>query len=189
MSAFVQELKHAVSTEIGVRVEDSYESTKRELSVHEGRQSAFLDGAKAAEALLQSVDKDLEEGKFDLATAAHVKRYVSRCANALGNLSVQSANICIAYTGRIHALGQTLTLIKSIADDAKAKAATLHQAESLPPPESVRGRIEGMPPAPTIKEQRLAEAALEQEVVESEVPADAPEPVKRRKRKLDGQNT
>jgi hypothetical protein len=161
MSAFVQELKHAITTEIGVRIEDAFEAAKLELAALEGRQAAFLDGSKAAEALLGSVDKDIEESKFDLEAAGHIKKYLSRCANALQNLSVQAANYRLMQQGKLQGLDYTVKLLKGIADDARAKMDAMKAAEADPSSVTARGRVEGTHPPATIKEQRLAEEAAE----------------------------
>jgi len=160
-AALVQELKQIVSSEVGERVEDALEAAKRDLAVLEGRQVAFQDGAKAAEALLGSVDKDVEEGLYDLSVAAHVQKYLVRASNALQNLSVQSSNFRIAQTGKVQGFAHTVELLKGMMDAAKAKAEALRAAEAAPPPSNPREREEGTRPPQTIKERRLAEEAAE----------------------------
>lgn len=171
MSVLKAELKQLITGEIGVRVEDSLDAAKRELAVLEGRQAAFMDGSKAAEALMASVDRDVTEGKYDLPTAEQVKRYVARCIHALQNLAAQAQNYRIAQTGKVQGLEQTVILLKGLMDAERAKAAALtaataEAAPALPaeqptaaPVGPSRGRPEGMAPPPTIKAQRLAEEA------------------------------
>lgn len=156
MSVLKSELKQLVTHEVGVRVEDALEAAKRDLSVLEGRQGAFADGSRALEALLVSVDKDIEEEKYDAGVGEHVKRYVLRCVHAMGNLATNAANLRIAQTGKVQGFAQTIALLQNMMDAEKAKAAAIVAAESLPPPEYARERVEGTRPA-SIKELRLAE--------------------------------
>lgn len=158
MSVLKSELKQLVTNEVGVRVEDALEAAKKDLSVLEGRQTAFADGSKTLEALLVSVDKDIEEEKYDAVVGEHVKRYVLRCIHAMSNLAANAANLRIAQTGKVQGFAQTITLLQNMMDAEKAKAAALVAAESAPPPEHARERVEGTRPA-SVKELRLAEEA------------------------------
>lgn len=181
MSLLAQEVRHAITTEVGARVEDALEAAKSELSSLEGRQSAFLEGAKAVDALCASVDKDVEEGKYDLEVSAHIKRYLGRGSNALQNLAAHAVNARIQQSGRIQGLNHTFELMKGMASAAKAQAAAIRTAETAPPPENPRDRVEGVRPPMSIKEQRLAEEAAEKgaaagaEASGSETVPEAPE--------------
>lgn len=159
MSVLKSELKQMVAHEVGVRVEDALDAAKRDLSALEGRQGAFADGSKACEAMLAAVDKDIEDGKYDLAAAEHVKRYVLRCGHALNNLAMNASNLRIAQTGKVQAFQHTVSLLQNMVEVEKAKAAALVSAESAPPPENPREREAGVHPAQTIKALRLAEEA------------------------------
>jgi len=173
MSILKSELKQLVTHEIGVRVDDALEAAKRDLSVIEGRQAAFADGAKAVEDLLTAVTKDVDDGKFELETAEHVKRYVMRSAEALKNLSHQAMNLRIAQTGKVQGFDHTVKLLANMIEDEKKKlaqqvAAAAAAGESLPKEEFAE-----RPAAPrlmSIKEQRLAEEAPVEEKVEVEPP-------------------
>jgi hypothetical protein len=203
MSLLAQEVQFAVTSKVGGRVEDALEAAKAELSSLEGRQAAFLDGAKAVDALSASVDKDVEEGKYDLEVSAHIKRYLGRGSNALQNLAAHAVNARIQQQGRIQGLNHTFELLKGMADAAKAQAQAIRAAEAAPPPENPRERIEGVRPPMSIKEQRLAEEAAEQaaaaeasgseaapEAPEAEAEAEAEAPPKRRGgRKPRGRNS
>jgi len=158
MSVLKSELKQLVITEVGVRVEDALEAAKADVRLLEGRQSAFTDGAKAAEALLTIVDQDLAADLFDIPTAAHIKKYVGRCVFALQNLTQQAANQRIAQTGKVQGLQHTVDLLKNIIDAEKAKVEAITVSESSPPPETPKERVEGTRPL-SLKEQRLAEEA------------------------------
>jgi hypothetical protein len=183
MSVLKSEMKQMVTHEVGIRVEDALEASKKELSLLEGRQGAFADGAKALEALLGSVDKDIEETKYDAAVGEHVKRYIVRCVHALNNLSANAANLRIAQTGKIQAYTQTISLLQNMIEAEKAKAAAVVAAASLPPSENPRERELGTRPE-NIKELRLAEetapvASPAVEPVEAPVVAPVAVPVVR----------
>jgi hypothetical protein len=169
MSVLKSEMKQLVTHEVGVRVEDALEGAKRDLAVLEGRQGAFADGAKAAEALLGSVDKDIDEEKYDPATGEHVKRYVLRCAHALANLSANAANLRIAQTGKVQGFQHTVSLLQNMIEAEKAKVAAAVATESLPPPENPRDREAGTRPV-SIKELRLAEEAAPKALPEAAPP-------------------
>jgi hypothetical protein len=125
MSVLKSEMKQMVTHEVGVRVEDALEAAKKELSLLEGRQSAFADGAKSLEALLGLVDKDIEETKYDAAVGEHVKRYILRSVHALNNLAANAANLRIAQTGKVQAYTQTISLLQNMIEAEKAKAAAV----------------------------------------------------------------
>lgn len=161
MSVLKSELKMMVTHEVGVRVDDSLEVAKKDLAMLEGRQTGFADGAKAVETLLVHVDKDVNEEKLDVDTATKVKLYVTRAVHALNNLAQQTANQRIAQTGKVQGLEQTVTLLKNMVEQERAKAEALKESETAPPPANPRERAEGARPAPSLKEQRLAEEAAE----------------------------
>jgi len=175
MSLLKSEIKYAVTTEVGNRVDDALEAAKRDLSVLEGRKAAFHDGARAVEALMAIVDKDVEEGKFDLVTAEIVKRYVGRCMNALQNMAMQGQNFLLAQAGKIQGMEHSVALLKSIVDDEKRKMDALRAAitagtvgedgEALAGTSS-RERPQGSHPAMSLKEQRLAEEESEKAAAE-----------------------
>lgn len=157
MSVLKSELKQLVTHEVGVKIDDVLEAARRDYVMLEGRQTAFQDGSKAPEALMVSVDKDVEEGKYDLKTAEIVKRYLSRCSNALQNLSVQAANMRIAQGGKVQGFEQTIAVLKAILDAEKSKVEAVNGVagvEDLNP----RDRPVGVAPV-SLKEQRLAEAS------------------------------
>lgn len=171
MSVLKSELKQLVTHEIGVRIEDALEAAKKELAVLEGRQNAFLDGSKAVEALLKSVDADLSEGKYEVAVAEHVKRYLVRGVNALQNLSTQAMQHRLAQTGKVQGFDHTVRLLQNLIDEEKRKAVLA----AVPSPVTAVS-AEGAPlgvdrpaaiPLVSIKAQRLAEAAAEKAAEEA----------------------
>lgn len=157
MTILKSELKQLITHEIGLRVDDALESAKKDVSSLEGKQAAFLESAKAVEALTASVDKDVGEEKYGIETAEVVKRYIMRGFHALQNLSAQASQLRIAQSGKVQGFEHTVKLLSNIIEQEKAKLAALKAAE-LGPPLEPRDRPAGVRPV-SIKEQRLAEAA------------------------------
>ncbi len=158
MSVLKSELKQLVTHEVGVRVEDALEAAKKEQATLEGKQSGFLDGAKAVEALLTLVDKDLTEEKVDLPTAEAIKRWLLRAFTALQNLSQQASNLKVIQMGKVQGFEHTVKLLQNMIEQEKQKAAQLVAAQEAPPPENPRERPVGVAPV-SIKALRLAEDA------------------------------
>lgn len=155
MNLLKSELKQMVTSEVGARVEDALEVAQRELFTLEAKKVAFHEGARAVEALMASVDKDIDEGKMDLPVAEIVKRYLSRSVNALQNMSQQAANFTVAQSGKVQGLQQTVSLLKAIVDDERKKLEQMRAAMVA----EVSSPSDGARPPPTIKQQRLAEEA------------------------------
>jgi hypothetical protein len=167
MSVLKSELKMLVTNEVGVRVDDALESAKREISTIEGRQAAFLEGAKAVEALASSVDRDVEDGQYGLEEAARIKRYITRAGLALSNLSQQASNFRTMQLGKIAGLDMAIQMLKGIMDSEKAKIEQVQAkaqalAQSALPSQGATttpsGLVEREAPR-SLKEIRLAEEA------------------------------
>lgn len=155
-----------VTSEVGARVEDALEAAQREFHNLESRKVAFHEGARAVEALMASVDKDIDEGKMELPVAEAVKRYLTRGVNALQNMSQQAQNFTIAQAGKVQGLQQTVSLLKAIVDDEGKK---IDQIRTKMTADEASNPSDGLRPPPTIKQQRLAEEA------EAVKPAEAAE--------------
>lgn len=180
MSVLKSELKQLVTHEVGERVEDAFEAAKRDLLLLEGRHVAMLDGSKAVDMLLEVVDKDVQDGVYDLPTATIVKRFLQRGSVALQNLAQQAANLRLVQTGKTQGFEHAVKLLQNIIEAEKAKAAALKVAEAAPPSENPRERQEGIRPT-SLKELRLAEEAAPPPaappVTVEAAPEAAPEPL------------
>lgn len=152
MNVLKAELKQMVTHEIGVRVDDALEAARKELAALEGRQTAFLDGAKTVESLLKAVDADCESEKYGLEVGAEIKRYLSRASQALQNLSVQTNNQRIAQTGKVQGFEHTIKLLQNLIEQEKAK---VEQAKTKAAEQGVA--VEEVPRRMSLKERRLAE--------------------------------
>ena len=158
MSSLKAELKILVTNDVGIRVDDALDAAKRDLAILEGRNASFLDGAKAVEALLGAVDKDIEEGKLELPTAEVVKRYILRCSAVLQNLAAQASNYRIAQTGKIQGFEHTIKLLKSMMEAEQAKIEQAKETAASPVQEDVPTGVR----PDSIKSIRLAEEAASQ---------------------------
>ena len=184
MSVLKSELKQLVTLEVGIRVDDALEAALKELSVLEGRQTAFQEGAKNLEALISVVDLDLDAGLFDIPTAGHIKKYMNRCVLSLQNAGQNAMNQRIAQTGAVRGFQHTVELLKGMVAAEKAKTAALMAAVEDHPSENPRERTEGTRPA-NIKELRLAEEVSEPVAVApvpTPAPVPEPEPVRMKQR-------
>lgn len=168
MNVLKAEMKQMVTHEVGVRVDDALEAARKELAALEGRQTAYLEGAKAVEALMKAVDADCESEKFGLEVGAEVKRYLSRASQVLQNLSMQANNMRIAQTGKVQGFEHTIRLLKNLIEQEKQK---VEQARTKAEEEGVD--VEEVPRRMSLKERRQAEAAEAQEPQEPEQ-ADSP---------------
>lgn len=178
MNTTKAELKRLVTHEIGVRVDDALDVARNDRFKLEGRLGAFADAAKALEGVLGAVDKDIEAQVFDPATGQHVKNYVLRCAQLMQSLGQQTGTQRLMQQGKVQAFEHTVALLKNLMEDElrKAQDVAVPPAAVPPPAPTVPARPAGARPPPTIKEQRLAEAA------KTAPPALPPASVRRRRR-------
>jgi hypothetical protein len=166
MNILKAEMKQMVTHEIGVRVDDALEAARKELAVLEGRQTAFLDGAKAVEALMKAVDADCDSEKYGLEVGAEIKRYLSRGSQALQNLSIQANNMRIAQAGKVQGFEHTIRLLQNLIEQEKQK---VEQAKAKAEEEGVD--VEEVPRRMTLKERRQAEEQAEEQAEQAASPA------------------
>jgi hypothetical protein len=183
------DVKIDVATEIGARIEDVLEGARKDVLRQEGATSAFYQAAKACEDAALHVDKDMDEGKFGLEVAAHIKRYVDRCANATRNLAKQSEALHLIAMGKSTSFEMSVKLVEKFRTEEQAKVTALREALAngslKPAPEGLvkqngngvhtNGLSSlGIRPGMTIKEQRLAEAAAAEAVAAPVAVVSAP---------------
>jgi len=156
------DVKVGAANEIGCRLDDMLEAQTKDLYRHEGMVTAFRTGATAVENLEKFIDAEMDEGKIELETAAHIKRWVGRTRHALTNLSMQADNNRIMQTGKISAMEAAVAATKKFKEEEMARASTLRvalQAKQAAGDHVVADEVGR--PGMTIKEQRLAEEAAE----------------------------
>ena len=139
-------------------------------------------GQKAILGLLPHVDRDIEEGKYDLQTATAVKLYINRCAQVCANMAVQSSTQRAMSQGQIQMGEANVKVVKKFHEDElrRAEAIAAAEAESRAAGKSVgeeesvdlRSRPSGVHPPASIKQQRLAEEAAEAKAEAARVEAE-----------------
>jgi hypothetical protein len=178
----------AVAHEIGGRLEDLLESAKSEAVRWEGCNQGLLNGQKAIEGLHAHVDKDIEDGQYDLPTGKIAKLYVTRASQVCANLAVQAANQRAMMSGSVSMADSVVKIVKKFFDEEIRKAEAIAAAEAEPLVGSVanpqspegsaerrtNGRLPPVRPGLTIKQQRLAEEAAEKASAPTPEPTPAP---------------
>jgi hypothetical protein len=104
-------------------------------------------------ALSVHVDKEVDEDKLDLEQAKLVKLWLSRAVQATHNLFLNAQNQVLVTQGKVNGLTSVVALTKKYKDEEEMKVRV-----AVAQVESHKREPEGRP-GPTIKEQRLAEAA------------------------------
>jgi hypothetical protein len=154
------ELRASAMHDVGIRLDDLLEAARKEVLRCEGAVTGILQCAKAVNDLIPHVDKDVDEGKYDLETAKLIKLYLSRAAYVVQNLGMNASNQRIASAGQVQMAEVVVTVTKKMYDAemqrSAAMAASASEGNTNP-----RERVVGSHPPATIKEQRRAEEQAE----------------------------
>lgn len=162
------EVKIDVANELGCRLDDMLEANQKDLYRLEGAVKAYQAMGLAIDGLMKIVDQEMDEGKFNLEEAAHIKRFVKRAHQMSVNLSLQTDNNRITQIGRIQGTEQAVAVAKKFKDEELAKVVSLQKALEENRVQGVNGAHEhvgdgarpvAIRPGATIKERRLAEEA------------------------------
>lgn len=174
-------LKHEVKThtfhEIGMKLDDMLEASKRDQARMDGAKQALLHARNKVEELTKHVDKDVLDSLLDLEQASLVKKYIVRAVGVLSNLALQSEVQYHQTQGQVVALEKTVAMTKNLYDAERVKLEAALEEEASPPPEvSVEAphapREVGTHPGNRIADRKAADAA-ERAALE----LDSPEPV------------
>lgn len=186
------EMRAAGIHDVGVRMDDLLEASRKEVVQCEGASLGLLQAVKAVNDLNPHVDKDVDEGKFDLETAKLIKLYLGRASQATQNLAQNARNQQMIAAGRVQAFETSVAVTKKMYDAESQRAAAIAEAESDPANMTLRSRPAGVHPPRTLKEMRLAEegAGQVQEVTlpASETATSIPEGVAVTTSVVDGSN-
>jgi hypothetical protein len=170
------DVKIGTANEIGCQIEDSLEAAQKEALRAEGTLAAFPQVQQTLEGVFKAVDKDIEAGDFDLDTAALIKKYLVRAAQAIQTLSKQSEANRLVLGGKIVALEHTVKLVSAYKQAEELKASNFRKAveaqqqeavQSGQKEETVAGRPQelnrpaGMHPGVSVKARRQAQKATE----------------------------
>ena len=163
------EIKIFAAHELGCRLDDLLESNTKDMYRLEGGVVALRQAATALENLSSVIDKEMDEGKFDLDQAKEIKRYVQRAVQSVTNLVLNTDNNRIAYGGRMQALKLAVDVAKKFQDEESKKVAALQTAveqnravkdgTSHTMVDGENNHVVAVRPGLSIKEQRLAEEA------------------------------
>lgn len=152
-SAEKGEVKVGAANELGCRFDDMLEALLKEGHQWEGAIAALRRAEAAVVALSAHVDKEVDEDKLDLEQAKLVKLWLGRAAQATHNLFLNAQNQVLVAQGKVNGLTAVVAATKKYSDEqAMQVRVAMAQVES-------RQREPEGRPGPTIKEQRLAEAA------------------------------
>lgn len=153
------ELRASGMHDVGVRMDDLLEGARKEVLRCDGAVSGLQQCAKAVGELTPHVDRDVDEGKYDLETAKQIKLYLSRAIQVVQNLGMNASNQRMLSAGQVQMAEVAVSVTKKMYDGEMQKSAAIAAAEASPVSADGRGRVVGMHPSATIKEQRLAEEA------------------------------
>ena len=173
-------VKVDVAHELGCRIDDTREAARNEVANWEGANAALVQAGKAIEELAKHVDKDIDEGGYDLETAKVIKKYITRSAAIAQNLATQAGAQRLMAQGKVQALENAVKIVKKYHEDEVRKVEGFKQAllegrvrieaDGTQQAEDPGVNVLGVRPGLTIKEQRLAEEASAKKV-------EAPPPV------------
>lgn len=162
------DLKIQTANELGCRLDDLLEGSQKELYRLEGSVTSFKKSMTSIEDLEKVVDKEMDEGKFDLEVATHIKRFTDRARQMLLNMALNAENLRLMQLGKIQAYEHSVSSTKKFVTDEASRAAQLREAVEAAR-KAQANSTNGAPvsaeiddprrPPPSIKVQRLAEEA------------------------------
>lgn len=166
-------LKIGTAQEIGCRLDDVLESTSKELWRLEGAVVYLKQAVAALESIGNLVDKEMDDGAFDLETAKYIKKYLIRSQQVVTNLSIQAENNRWTTAGKVTAMETAVKVTKKFQEEEQAKLAALQaavqrgdvvqQGNSHVVAVAGGSRPLGVHPGTPLKESRQEEAAQEEE--------------------------
>lgn len=166
MSLEKSEVRIGVANEIGCAMDDALEAARGQVKYCEGGNAFLLTAQKKVQALAKLVDDDLDgkgEGLIkDPETAGLVKKYITRAVAIVGSEAATAGNAKLVAMGHVQAYEAAVKGIKKRVDTETTRVAQLkedakkvHAGGAFTPAR----RVTGQAPGPSIKTQRLAEAA------------------------------
>lgn len=170
MSVLKQQIRVAVTNDIGADLDDQLEQARREVLHQEGAKAAYATAQKLVEQLLPHLQKDIDAGKYSLEQGAEISKWIQRAMGVCESLGLQATHLIIAKNGAVAQNERLVQLVKKRLDAEQAQLAEIAktvQSEGDPT----------APPAPkSIKQIRLEEAAREKAAAEAQSGAPPVEP-------------
>jgi hypothetical protein len=192
-SRIKHEIKALTFHEVGVKIDDALDSAKMEFAKFKGGQETLAEAMKHLEGLCSHVDNDTKSGIYDLQTAGHVKKYITRSIEVLRNMGIQCEVGSYTSQGKIQAFQKAVGLAKNLYDTERAAAEAVAAAEAetegvktepARPGDRDEGKHPGDPLAdrrePKVSQEDIPPSKQEAEAVDFEpvpvpaVPAQAP---------------
>lgn len=176
MSIAKSQMKMAVVSDIGNRFDDMLEAANGQRQQSIGARAAAAQIAKNTRTLLATIEQDFEKGELEkvmgegeLAVRRLIKTYVSRTISACDVTTEHYANIGQIAAGKIEAFEQAVKLLKKEHDVEQSKVSSVLAAVDSGAAAVVGddimvatpgASVAGAHPGRTLKQQRLAEAAV-----------------------------
>jgi hypothetical protein len=195
------EIKKSILHSAGCEADDWLEGAHKNVNAFEGAKQALRKAAKDVQGIVQFVQKDLDDGKFDGMEPADIASYailqITRCADSLQSSSIHYTNRQLSAHGEVSAYEKLVAHYQKLVADEDRKVERFNSAvasgeiiieeDGTATKKSGNGHISGVRPAGGIAAQRRAEAAAEgesKEVSSEEKTATEEKPkAKRKKRK------
>jgi len=193
-------LRMLMAQEMGKELEAKLDAAEKMVLKQEGARDGLKEAAKGIGTLMAVVDREYEEqakiGGFTmdelrgepLRMMKAVKVWLQRSIGCVDNLATTAEVTMIATGGKVKGLQDAVSVAKKTFDEERNRIAAVEkgladgtlviEGGQLTQREISRDnpRMVGMPPGPTLKDQRQAEeqAAVPQEPPPAEAPAEAP---------------
>lgn len=158
MSTLKSELRAAAMYEMGVKLDDQLESARVDEHRAEGAISALLRVQTRLEQLALGVDKDVDEGKFDIEVSKLLKTTLSRSMTIVGITVKEEADARLRSQGGVAGLTRAIEAAKSMVEAERRK---IHDARLRDADSEIVVSENGNSGRLSLKEQRLAEEAAE----------------------------
>lgn len=164
------DVKLNTAHEIGCRLDDMLENSNKDLYRAAGAIEALKQMLTVLEDLPKVIDKDLDDGQFELDVAAIAKSYIIRAQTAAKGMLSNSETNKMLMQGRINAMSQAVRMVKEFGDAEKrrddAMKAAYDQAlkrareeiEKVQDAQADEQRKIGERPSSSLKMKRLAES-------------------------------
>jgi len=176
VSVLKQQIRVAVTNDIGADLDDQLEAAKVEVQQQEGAKAAYATAEKLIGQLLPHLQQDLNDGKIPMETASVVSKWVQRAMGVCTTLHAQATNAVIAKSGAVLQTEKLVGLVKKRFDAERAKLIELEKEASEQPvlDAASEGRPEGRRAPVSIKEQRLREAMSEDAQADAQAVPSSP---------------
>lgn len=127
------EFKMQVVHDLGATIEDKLDGVRKEVDRYDGAKQALQQAATCISSLLQHVDRDLDEGRYNeidgpLQVAKIAKDYIQKAVGSLDNLATSAEVNGIRARGKVEGLEQAVALAKKTFDDEAKKQSALTEA-------------------------------------------------------------